>query len=100
MRFVDALSPPEFARLVRQLSRVASAAGLRMPGFVSPPSAEAATRTIKWLAGDGALVAVRRADRAAEEVVHDMIDGVVAANRLSGSEAADTARKLAACLSN
>ena len=97
---MDALSPPEFAAVVKQLGRVAAAAGLRMPGFVSPPRTRSATRTIKWLTGDRALVAVRRSDRAAAEVVDDMIDGVVAANRLSGSEAQDAARKLAACLRN
>ena len=55
-------------------------------------------RTIRWLTGDRAMVAVRRGDRCADAVVADMIDGVVAANRLSGSEAEDAARKLAACL--
>ncbi|MEY2470331.1 MAG: hypothetical protein QOF21_3029 [Actinomycetota bacterium] len=97
---MEALSPPEFAQLVRRLGLVATAAGLRMPGFVSPPRTRTAPRTIKWLTGDRALVAVRRIDRKADEVVGDMIDGVVAANRLSGSEAADAARKLAACLRN
>ena len=92
---MQAMSPPQFAEVVRQLMQATAAAGMRMPGFVSPPRTKGARRTIKWLAEDRALVAVRRDTDA---VVADMIDGVVAANRLSGSEAQDAARKLAACL--
>jgi hypothetical protein len=95
---MDPLSPPEFAEVVRQLQRATAAAGMRMPGFASPPRLASARRTIRWLAEDRALVAVRRGDRAADAVVTDMIDGVVAANRLSGSEAQDAARKLGECL--
>ena len=95
---MEPLSPPEFAEVVRQLQRAAAASGMQMPGFVSPPRTASARRTIRWLPGDRALVAVRRGDRQADAVVTDMIDGVVAANRLSGSEAEDAARKLAACL--
>ncbi|MDP1793300.1 MAG: hypothetical protein Q8K63_04100 [Acidimicrobiales bacterium] len=95
---MDPLSPPDFADTVRRLSAAAAAAGMRSPSFVSPPRIASADRTIRWLAGDRALVAVRRGKRAADAVVHDMIEGVVVANRLSGSEAEDAARKLAACL--
>jgi len=96
--FVDPLSPPEFAEMVRQLNRAATAAGLQSPSFVSPPREPTAVRTIRWLTRERALVAVRRGDRAADVVVGDMIAGVVAANHLSGSEAEDAARKLAECL--
>jgi hypothetical protein len=95
---VDPLSPPAFADLVRRLNRAAEAAGMVAPSFVSPPRKASATRTIRWLTAERPLVAVRRTDRAADAVVVDMIDGVIAANRLSGSEAEDAARKLAACL--
>jgi hypothetical protein len=95
---MDPLSPPEFAEVVRQLQRATAATGMRMPGFVSPPRTATARRTIRWLSGDRALVAVRRGNRGADAVVTDMIDGVVAANRLSGSEAETAARKLAECL--
>lgn len=96
--FVDPLSPPEFAHTVRRLKEAATAAGMRAPSFVSPPRLATADRTIRWLENGGAMVAVRRGRRAADAVVRDMIDGVVVANRLSGSEAEDAARKLAACL--
>jgi hypothetical protein len=88
---MQAMDPPQFAEVVRQLMHAAAAAGMRMPGFVSPPRTKGARRTIRWLAEDRALVAVRRDTDA---VVTDMIDGVVAANRLSGSAAEDAARKL------
>lgn len=96
--FVDPLSPPEFAEMVRQLNRAAAAAGLQAPSFTSPPRKASDTRTIRWLTQERALVAVRRGDRAADVVVGDMIAGVVAANHLSGSDAEDAARKLAECL--
>lgn len=96
--FVDPLSPPEFADTVRRLNEAATAAGMRVPSFASPPRIASADRTIKRLANGGVMVAVRRGKRAADAVVQDMIDGVVVANGLSGSEAEDAARKLAACL--
>ena len=95
---MDPLSPPEFIEVVRQLKVAAQAAGMKMPAFASPPRVPTAVRTIRWLAPDRAMVAVRRGDRQADAVVSDMIQGVIVANRLSGSEADDAARKLAACL--
>jgi hypothetical protein len=96
---MDPLSPPEFADVVRQLMVATAATGMRMPSFRSPPRHAGVERTIRWLRDDKAIVAVRRGDRKADAVVADMIQGVVAANRLSGSEAKDAARKLAECLS-
>lgn len=95
---VDPLSPPQFAETVRLLNAAAAAEGMRAPSFASPPRLASADRTIRWLTNDRALVAVRRGRRAANVVVQDMIEGVVVANRLSGLEAEDAARKLAACL--
>jgi hypothetical protein len=95
---VDPLSPPEFAVVVRRLNEAAARAGMRAPSFSSPPRIKSADRTIRWLEDGGVMVSVRRGRRAADAVVQDMIEGVVVANRLSGSEAEDAARKLAACL--
>lgn len=95
---MDPLSPPEFALTVRRLNEAASAAGMQAPSFVSPPRIPAVNRSIRRLKSGAVMVAVRRGRRAADDVVRDMIDGVVVANRLSGSEAEDAARKLAACL--
>lgn len=96
--FVDPLNPHEFAETVRLLNEAASAAGMRVPSFSSPPRIPSVDRSIRRLANGGVMVSVRRGRRAADAVVRDMIDGVVVANQLSGSEAEDAARKLAACL--
>ena len=92
------MSGSEFADAVRQLLQAATGEGMRTPAFKSPPRVATAERTIRWIAPDKAIVAVRRADRSADAVVADMIEGVVRANRLSGSDAQDAARKLAECL--
>ena len=92
------MSGPEFATAVRELMQAAAGAGMRSPAFRSPPRLATAQRTIRWVAPDTAIVAVRRADRASAAVVADMIDGVVRANGLSGSAAQDAARKLQECL--
>jgi hypothetical protein len=92
------MSGPEFAHAVRELMQATAGAGMRSPAFKSPPRLATAERTIRWVAPDRAIVAVRRANRASDAVLADMIEGVVRANRLSGTEAQDAARKLAACL--
>jgi hypothetical protein len=92
------MSGSEFAQAVRELIQASAGAGMRTPAFRSPPRLASAERTIRWLAPDKAIVAVRRADRAPDAVVADMIAGVVRANHLSGSAAEDAARKLTECL--
>lgn len=92
------MSGTEFAQAVRQLMQATAGAGMRSPAFKSPPRLPDAHRTIRWLSSEKAIVAVRRANRPSDAVVADMIEGVVRANGLSGSEAQDAARKLAACL--
>lgn len=95
---MDPLSPTAFAKTVRLLNEAASAAGMQVPSFKSPPRIPSADRTIRRMTNGGVIVSVRRGRRAADAVVQDMIAGVVMANQLSGSEAEDAARKLAACL--
>jgi hypothetical protein len=95
---MEPLSGPEFAHVVRQLMVAANSVGMKAPAFKSPPRLPDALRTIRWLNAEKAIVAVRRANRTSDAVVADMIEGVVRANRLSGSEAQDAARKLAECL--
>lgn len=78
-----------FARVAGTLTTEARRLGLVAPGFRSPPRLAEADRTIRrarW----GAVVAVRLRDRAFESVVGDMVDGVVAANRLEGDAARRT----------
>jgi hypothetical protein len=75
-----------FAHTARRLGLAARAAGLTVPAFRSPPRQPALVRSIRWLRG-GAVVAVRLDKRAPEQVEADMVDGVLAANRLSGEAA-------------
>jgi hypothetical protein len=81
-----------FSRAARTLAEEARRQGLAAPGFRSPPRLPGAVRTIRrWPAG-GVIVAVAIRDRSVAEVIADMIDGVVAANGLTGVPA-DTLRR-------
>jgi hypothetical protein len=81
--------PPtaRFAALARRLGAAARAAGLTVPAFRTPPRRPGASRTIRRLPG-GPVVAVAVHGRAFGEVVRDMVDGIVVANRLEGEAAA------------
>jgi hypothetical protein len=63
------------------LGAAARASGLVVPAFRSPPRVKGATRTLRRYPG-GAVVSVRLRGRAYGEVVDDMIDGVLATNRV------------------
>ena len=76
-----------------RLQALATANGLQALVPVDEAGAdEGAARAARICRGNLALL------RQADAVVSDMIQGVIVANRLSGSEADDAARKLAACL--
>jgi hypothetical protein len=75
-----------FARLARSLAEAARAQGLRAPTFRSPPRIPDVSRSIVR-AGAAVTVAVALRDRPWPAVVADMVDGVVAANRLTGVRA-------------
>lgn len=75
-----------FVRVARQLGLAARAADLVVPAFRSPPRDGSATRTIKRLPG-GPVVSVRLHGRDPAEVEHDMVEGVIVANRLQGEAA-------------
>lgn len=76
-----------FAAAARRLADEARRRGLAVPGFRSPPRVSGAVRTLRRQADGAAVVAVRLRDRAPDEVVADMVDGLLVANRLAGSEA-------------
>jgi hypothetical protein len=76
-----------FATAVRVLGQATRARGLEVPGFRSPPGVPGAERTVRRRAGGGATVAVRLHGRPFVAVLADMIEGVLVANRLSGTEA-------------
>lgn len=75
-----------FARLARTLAVAARAQGLRAPTFRSPPRIPDVTRSIVRR-GPAVTVAVALRDRPWPAVVADMVEGVVAANRLAGVRA-------------
>jgi hypothetical protein len=69
-----------------------------VPAFRSPPRHPLAVRTIRRLPG-GSVVAVRLHHRVFADVVTDMIEGVLAANRLEGEAAARVRAMLHAAIS-
>lgn len=81
-----------FAAAARRLAAESRRRGLLVPVFRSPPRLPGA-RSLRWT-GDGAVVAVRIRHRLMADVVCDMVDGVVAANRLTAAEAAAHRRDL------
>jgi hypothetical protein len=71
------------------LASAAAGLGLAAPTFRSPPRRAGAVRTIRRLPrtrGD-AVVAIVVRDRPFADVLADMVEGVVVANRLIGAEA-------------
>ena len=75
-----------FARLARSLGQAALAQGLRAPTFRSPPRIPDVSRSIVRR-GPAVTVAVVLRDRPWPAVGADMVEGVVAANRLMGVRA-------------
>ncbi len=76
-----------FAAAVRTFGQAARARGLIVPGFRSPPRLAGAERTLRRHAGGAATVAVSIRDRPFQAVAADMIEGIVVANQLDGTEA-------------
>ena len=59
-----------------------------MPGFQSPPRVKGATRSIRRRSDGSATISVAVKGRPRPAVLADLIDGVIAANEVSGIEAA------------
>jgi hypothetical protein len=76
-----------FSQAARRLGAATRAAGLTVPAFRSPPRVAGALRTIRRYPG-GAVVAVRIRGRSLAEVASDMVEGVLAVNRLDEAAAA------------
>jgi hypothetical protein len=76
-----------FSGVAQALGAEARRAGLAVPGFRSPPRLSGATRTIRWSPAGGSVVSVVIHGRPMTDVIGDMVDGVVAANQLSGERA-------------
>lgn len=87
-----------FAAAARCLGQAARSRGLRAPGFRSPPRVAGAERTLRRGRGGSATVAVVVRGRPWPAVLADLVDGVVAANRLEGARAERTRTELWAAL--
>jgi hypothetical protein len=74
-----------FAEVARRLGAAAHANGLAVPAFRCPPRAAGADRTLRRYPG-GTVVSVRLRDRPFAVVVGDMVDGVLAANRVASAD--------------
>ena len=96
-RTVTELPALRFADVARRLGAAAHEAGLSVPAFRSPPRVPGAARTIRRYPA-GAVVSVRLRGRPFPEVVTDMVDGVLAANRVPPSDAPRVRARLAAAL--
>jgi hypothetical protein len=80
-----------FTSAVRLLAREVRRLGLTVPGFRCPPKLVGVDRTLRRRGTGSAVVAVRLKGRPLPAVLADMIDGVLAANGLTGA-AADSVR--------
>ncbi|MDE0652732.1 MAG: hypothetical protein OXI26_03680 [bacterium] len=76
-----------FAEAGRRLASTATALGVQVPSFRTPPRVAGLDRTIRRGAGGSALISVRSRGRAWPAVLADMIEGVVHANDLTPHEA-------------
>lgn len=88
---MEPATTPRFAAAARTLAAEARRSGLVSPSFRSPPRLSGVDRSLVRRRGASAVVAVRLRDRPWAAVLADMVEGVVAANRLEGA-AADRCR--------
>lgn len=73
----------DFAHCARHLSARARALGLHAHmSFRSPPKVLGTDRSLRLLPGGGAVIAVRLKGRTLAAVQADMVDGVIAANKI------------------
>ena len=78
---VDGVAATRFATMARFLAAESREAGLSVPAFRSPPRVAGVARTIRRT-GSSAVVAIQIRGRKERDVAADMIDGIVATNRL------------------
>jgi hypothetical protein len=77
----------EFVELARALSAASRSLRLRAPGFRSPPRLGGTARSLRRWPDGTTQVAVQVRGRPLTAVAADMVDGIVAANRLVGGDA-------------
>jgi hypothetical protein len=96
-RTITELPALRFADVARRLGAATHEAGLSVPAFRSPPRVPGAERTIRRYPA-GAVVSVRMRGRPFADVVTDMVDGVLAANRVAPTDAPRVRARLEAAL--
>ena len=79
----------DFTGTARWLAAAARARGLQAPGFRTPPRQTGCNRTIRRYPDGTALVAVRVKGRLWDDVVDDLIAGILIVNDLHGVVAAE-----------
>ena len=84
-----------FVAVARRLGAAARAAGLSVPAFRSPPRVPGAVRTLRQFR-DGAVISVALRDRSFDDVIVDMVEGLVRVNRLDPATADGARRDLLA----
>jgi len=84
---MESSSAVQFAATVRTIGAAARSRGLVVPGFRTPPRVPGAERTLRRRNDGGATIAVVMRGRPYQAVVADLIEGVVVANALDGTEA-------------
>jgi hypothetical protein len=84
---VGELSSLRFAAVARELGQAARHQGMEVPAFRSPPRSPGVRRAIRRERDGSTTVSVMLRGRPAVAVVADMIDGMVAAAKLSDIEA-------------
>jgi len=80
-------SSVSFSALARALGAEVRRHGLELPSFSSPPRLAGARRTVRRLHGGGFMVSVSVRSRSVDEVLADLVDGVIVVNGLRGREA-------------
>jgi hypothetical protein len=86
---VDRSAEHDFAGAARRVAAAARARGLVVPAFRTPPRRVGYNRTIRRYPDGTTLVSVRLAGRVWDDVVDDLISGVLAVNELHGATAAE-----------
>lgn len=89
-----------FAEAARRLGETARRDGLDVPVFRSPPRSRQLTRSIRRRGDGSATVSVVVRGRPWPAVLADLIEGVVAANRLDGAAAASARDSLWAAVAS
>ena len=77
----------QFSTACRALAAACRTAGLQAPSFRSPPGLDGVNRTIRRRGRAPAVLAVTLHGRPTEEVLADLVEGVVLANGLEGRSA-------------